>query len=597
MWNASRLILLNAGDAQPGPRTERPEDRWILSRLQRAIETVSGDLEGYDFAHAALDFYSFFWSEFCDWYLEIVKPRLYDGDADAAANLLHVLERVLALAHPLMPFVTEEIWGYLPDREGCCSWRPSRRPTPRWSTPRRSASSGRRSPASARCGAGATWSGCRRARCLSARAADEQPELVARLARLSFDAGGGDPLARIGAIEVLASDEVDAEQAVARIEGERDRLRGEIERLERKLANEGFVAKAPADVVDDERRKLDGYEPSSPSWMGRMAVLGRAPSGEGRAPMNAGPRDAERYLRSLEPLGHALRARSDPQARHRARHAAAPLRLRPRGRHERQVVGDHDDRGAARGSRPAHGRLSLAPRRALGASGSRSAARRSGREPSPRRSSEWRGRGRDGQSDPRRGRVGDPVRGRYRLGVRRPRRRAGRRRGDRGRARRAPRRHQRAAVQGHGAHLGRARAHRVPGRHRGGDRDREARRAARPLDAGHRAAQPGGGGRRARRRERAPGEAGHGPRSGPGGHPPSAAPYLRRNFAVALAAAEAIVGSLDPERVLAVAPGSPARADAGDRGRPGRWSSTRPTTPPARPPSPRRCRPLPAGAR
>ena len=65
-----------------------------------------------------LGFYAFFWSEFCDWYLEIVKPRLYDGEPDAAANLLYVLDRVLALVHPVMPFVTEEIWCYLPDREG-----------------------------------------------------------------------------------------------------------------------------------------------------------------------------------------------------------------------------------------------------------------------------------------------------------------------------------------------------------------------------------------------------------------------------------------------------------------------------------------------
>ena len=96
---------------------------------------------------------------------------------------------------------------------------------------------------------------------LSARAEGGQPELVARLARLSFDDDeGGEPLARMGEIEVLASDEIDAEQAAARIEAERGRLRGEIERLERKLANEGFVAKAPQAVVEEERRKLAGYE-------------------------------------------------------------------------------------------------------------------------------------------------------------------------------------------------------------------------------------------------------------------------------------------------------------------------------------------------
>ena len=117
LWNASRLILLNA-EGTPEPRPVTLEDRWILSRLQRTTAEFSDGLDRCDFSHAVLGLYAFFWSELCDWYLEIVKPRLYDGDPDAAANLLYALERVLALAHPVMPFVTEEIWGYLPDREG-----------------------------------------------------------------------------------------------------------------------------------------------------------------------------------------------------------------------------------------------------------------------------------------------------------------------------------------------------------------------------------------------------------------------------------------------------------------------------------------------
>ncbi len=117
MWNASRLVLMEArDDVEPGPRTDRVEDRWIASRLQRAIRSVTDSIAAYDFAHAALDLYDFFWSELCDWYLEIVKPRLYDGDEDASATLLWALEEVLALAHPLMPFVTEEIYSYLPNR-------------------------------------------------------------------------------------------------------------------------------------------------------------------------------------------------------------------------------------------------------------------------------------------------------------------------------------------------------------------------------------------------------------------------------------------------------------------------------------------------
>ena len=75
---------------------------------------MTGSVAGYDFAHATLDLYDFFWSELCDWYLEIVKPRLYDEDEDASASLLWVLEQVLALAHPFIPFVTEEVYSYLP---------------------------------------------------------------------------------------------------------------------------------------------------------------------------------------------------------------------------------------------------------------------------------------------------------------------------------------------------------------------------------------------------------------------------------------------------------------------------------------------------
>ncbi len=115
LWNASRLVLLGAAEVEPHPGAERLEDRWIVSRLERAIEEVGGNIERYDFAHAALELYSFVFDELCDWYLEIVKPRLYDREEGASATLLWVLERTLALAHPMMPFVTEEIYGYLRD--------------------------------------------------------------------------------------------------------------------------------------------------------------------------------------------------------------------------------------------------------------------------------------------------------------------------------------------------------------------------------------------------------------------------------------------------------------------------------------------------
>jgi valyl-tRNA synthetase len=260
LWNASRLVLLNAADVEPAPQTDRTEDRWIASRLQRTIATVSAELDEYDFAHAALGLYEFFWSELCDWYLEIVKPRLYDGEPEASAHLLWLIGEVLALAHPMLPFVSEEIWSYLPGERSQLVVAPYpavdealvddpaerelrdsielTRSIRRWRD----------------------LAGVPVATVLPARAAGAAPhELVARLARVSFDGASAEPLATIGPIEILDSEEIDAEQVRRRIAERREELRAEVDRAERKLGNQGFVAKAPPEVVEAERRKLEGY--------------------------------------------------------------------------------------------------------------------------------------------------------------------------------------------------------------------------------------------------------------------------------------------------------------------------------------------------
>jgi len=258
MWNASRLILLNA-DGSPEPRTERLEDRWILSRLQQAIESIQQRLNGYDFSKVVLAFYEFFWSEFCDWYLEIVKPRLYDGDEDAAANLLFVLEQVLALAHPVMPFVTEEIWGYLPDRQKLLV--ASNFPTPDRSL-LDTASALSVEIAIQQVRQVRRWrdlAGVPAGSVLEARIDDDVSEFVPRLARLATTTDGDDALTTIGPIEILPSDTIDPDQVRARIEERRGKLRAEIERAESRLSNEGFVDKAPEDVVAAERDKLASY--------------------------------------------------------------------------------------------------------------------------------------------------------------------------------------------------------------------------------------------------------------------------------------------------------------------------------------------------
>jgi valyl-tRNA synthetase len=262
MWNASRLVLMEArDDVEPGPRTNRVEDRWIASRLQRAIRSVSDSIEAYDFAHAALDLYDFFWSELCDWYLEIVKPRLYDKDEDASATLLWVLEQVLALAHPLTPFVTEEIYSYLPRRSAAALvTHPFPEADDALTDQAAEAEIGQAITLTRALRRWRDLAGVPVKQVLTARADDKRPhELVSRLARVEFSEDGGAPIASIAGVELLETEGIDPQAVAERIEERREKLRAEVKRGEGKLSNQGFVAKAPADVVDAEREKLAAY--------------------------------------------------------------------------------------------------------------------------------------------------------------------------------------------------------------------------------------------------------------------------------------------------------------------------------------------------
>ena len=129
LWNASRFTLMHLSQkydpeyklAAPDQRTL--PDRWILSGLARVTKTVAEALDAYRFNEAANALYQFVWHEFCDWYLEIIKPVLYDASDEtqqiaAKSVLRHVLKNLLILLHPFMPFVTEEIWHKLPGTQG-----------------------------------------------------------------------------------------------------------------------------------------------------------------------------------------------------------------------------------------------------------------------------------------------------------------------------------------------------------------------------------------------------------------------------------------------------------------------------------------------
>src|SRR6266550_2643723 len=117
LWNVSRLILQATEGATPEVRPQTVEERWILARLSQAQRDVERLLGEFDFSHLVTELYRVTFDDFCDWYAEAVKQRLYEGDADARATAVAALERLLKLLHPAMPHVTEEIWTNLPARE------------------------------------------------------------------------------------------------------------------------------------------------------------------------------------------------------------------------------------------------------------------------------------------------------------------------------------------------------------------------------------------------------------------------------------------------------------------------------------------------
>jgi valyl-tRNA synthetase len=260
----------SAGGSSPAPRAI--EDRWILSRLQEAKADTAARIEDYDFSHAALGLYDFVYGELCDWYLEIVKPRLADdpphGSAEErralAAMLVHVLRETVALAHPVIPFVTEELWSYLDgsgrllagsaypraaptlvDRDAEIAleraieavtavrgWRDSVAAPPGLVVPARLAADGYEATAA----------------------------ILAHLARLDLAPSKAAPVAAItvpcGTVEVLSEEGLNFAAAARRRAAARERLDAEIARVLGKLGNDAFVQRAPAEVVAGERARL-----------------------------------------------------------------------------------------------------------------------------------------------------------------------------------------------------------------------------------------------------------------------------------------------------------------------------------------------------
>jgi valyl-tRNA synthetase len=224
LWNVARLILTNAEGGQPAAVPRELEERWILARLDAARAEIDECFGRLDLAPAAAILYHLTFDDFCDWYAEAVKPRLYDRDQAAISTALAALEQLLALLHPVMPHVTEEIWSQLPDRQARLIVSPWPEPDERFAA--------------------------------DAGALDRVQEAaqIFRRSGVQVELGSDDERRIFAAVVRPDRARVESNRAA-----ETARLRKEVARSEAMLANERFVQKAPPDVVAAERAKLERY--------------------------------------------------------------------------------------------------------------------------------------------------------------------------------------------------------------------------------------------------------------------------------------------------------------------------------------------------
>ena len=309
LWNASRFVIMNLEEGaeltEPDPSALKDEDKWMLSRLNEAVRYVTETMEKYDLALAGQRVYDLIWNEYCDWYIELVKKRLYGEDeADkqvARYVLVSVLRQMLTLLHPFMPFITEEIWGYLPggnpDSEdpddflirGQWPVYDEARTYPKETEILETAMEIIRSIRNIRAEAEAAPGKKLHGLILAGAGKDEicraAGPYISNLANLSDLQFIGDKSqvpeevmsAVVDGAEVFVplDDLMDYEAELSRLQKEKKRLEGEVKRVVGKLNNQGFVSKAPEKVVAEERAKKDKYEEMLEKVTERLALVER----------------------------------------------------------------------------------------------------------------------------------------------------------------------------------------------------------------------------------------------------------------------------------------------------------------------------------
>jgi valyl-tRNA synthetase len=285
LWNAARMILLYVDEeAEPAPARAEPVDAWILGQLADAVAEVTAAIDAYDFAAAVKALYRFIWNDVCDWYLEASKARLYGDDAaakrDVSQTLLYVLRSTVRLAHPVLPHVTERIWGELGEQVVLAhdSWPdPSKAERDRAAEQaveqafdfivklRQLRAAGQMSP--------------RAPLALQGWPLAAVVPLIETLGGASTTPPDGGEWRAVdvipaGAAAVTVLAPGGAENVRPRFEQDLAKAEAEIERAGRKLGDARFVERAPAHLVQEERDKLERFEREAAELRERLAALG-----------------------------------------------------------------------------------------------------------------------------------------------------------------------------------------------------------------------------------------------------------------------------------------------------------------------------------
>ncbi len=288
IWNAARYVLMNCEDYNYD-KSEKVElslvDRWIISRFQEAAKDVNEAIDNYRFDIASQSLYEFVWNEYCDWYLELSKPVLWDENADEALKqgtrqtLLLILENILRLAHPLMPYITEEIWQLIKDKAGAQGSTIMHAPYPSFEEAKvdQQANSDiewvKKFVVGIRNIRGEMQLAekkqlpiiCKLGDAEDKRRVDENSQYLSKLANLEsitwLSAGDDEPLSAttlVGELEILVpmAGLIDTKAEAKRLQKDIDKQKQDLSRVEGKLSNGKFVDNAPAEVVAKEKAKM-----------------------------------------------------------------------------------------------------------------------------------------------------------------------------------------------------------------------------------------------------------------------------------------------------------------------------------------------------